>query len=125
MCLRQEGVNIDRKILVVDHLASTKFSGYKVEASPTLTSSRAKCGGFYLTRLERTMRLSEMAHLQVCPARLWGWWLFMSKGAMGHAIGNAMSVNVLQRTIPRALMAAGFHDSLNDPWASKGYNPFA
>ncbi len=43
----------------------------------------------------------------------------LSKQQVGHMLGNAMSVNVLGRILPRALHAAGLIEKLpRDPWAS-------
>ena len=71
------------------------------------------------------MTIPEMLRLQgIPPHNMFGWFLFTSKSRMGHAIGNSMSVNVLQRIIPRALQAAGMLGDWKDPWETKGYRPF-
>jgi sortase (surface protein transpeptidase) len=35
---------------------------------------------------------------------------------MGHIIGNAMAVNVLERLMPRVLFSMGWVDEVFDPW---------
>jgi hypothetical protein len=43
----------------------------------------------------------------------------ISPAQMGHMLGNAMSVNVLARILPRVLFAAGMIGALpTDRWAS-------
>ncbi len=49
------------------------------------------------------------------------------KRCVGHAIGNAMSVNVLCRLLPRVLVAAGLLHELQDVWkglSNKGTKGF-
>ena len=61
----------------------------------------------------------------VWPTRLRGHETVMSRLNMGHALGNAMSGNVLDRLIPRALFAAGLLPSPPcDFWARPDFTPF-
>ena len=49
------------------------------------------------------------------PSRL-EWKNVVPEGAFGHMIGNSMSVNVLERLLPRVLHAAGLIEALpKDP----------
>ena len=43
---------------------------------------------------------------------------------MGAVLGSAMSVNVLERLLPKALKAAGLIHDFEDKWAVEGHNPF-
>ena len=42
-------------------------------------------------------------------------------GSFGHMLGNSMSVNVLERLLPRVLVASGLLNKLpKDKWAKHG-----
>lgn len=86
----------------------------KPGATPTLT--RARCGAkeaYFVPKLGRYLTVREMAALQ-------GLWPHLAdkmvetlgRRAVGGAIGDAMSVQVLQRLFPRVLWSAGLADQL-------------
>ena len=78
-----------------------------------------------MAKQKRQMTIIEMMKLQgIRPQTVEGWSAFLSDAAMGAALGNAMSVNVLERLVPRALKAAGLIDDFQDKWAVEGHNPF-
>jgi hypothetical protein len=69
--------------------------------------------------------MNEMMRFQgMNPKVLAGWQECMKDRQMGHAIGNAMSVNVLQRVLCRALAAGGLIHKMQDPWDDKHYTPW-
>ena len=74
---------------------------------------------------DRRATLTEMMRFQgMLPTVLTGWGDCMSERQMGHALGNAMSVNVLQRVLARALKASGLASVVRDPWRDPLYNPW-
>ena len=110
---------------MVDHNSSATWANYKVNASLCLTKSRGRSGGFWLAKQKRHMTITEMMKLQgIRPLAVEGWSAYLSDSAMGAALGNAMSVNVLERLVPRALKAAGLIHDFEDKWAVEGHAPF-
>ena len=110
---------------MVDHHSSATWANHKVNASLCLTKSRGRSGGFWLAKQKRHMTIIEMMKLQgIRPPTVEGWSAFLSDSAMGAALGNAMSVNVLERLVPKALKAAGLIPDFEDKWAVEGHNPF-
>jgi len=89
-----------------------------------LTESRVKSGGFYVTTLSRRMSTDEMTRFQGMRPQPWKKW-GMSRTMFNGALGNAMSVNILERLLPRVLQAAGLikNTDWSDKWAKSGYNP--
>ncbi len=62
-----------------------------------------------------------MVTLQGLPTRVWQSLLESTEGneaAVGKAIGDAMSINVLMRLLPRALYSVGLTDGTQDVWAA-------
>ena len=93
---------------IVDIGASLRFATCQVGYAPTLTRTRCASHGYYATRLMRCLTTSEMMRLQgVAPKRL------QTKGIaytqMGAIIGNAMSVNVVQRILDEMLKSIGWY----------------
>jgi len=88
---------------------------YKKGVSFCLTCSRA--GGHWLTNRGRRMTKAEMMRLQgMRPATFK---LAVSERQLGKQIGNAMSVNVLERIFARALPAARLvANDVFDRWAT-------
>ena len=115
--LIDSGVNPLNVNAVVDTLGNPRVSTSKIDALPCLTASRAASLGFWLSSRSREVSLREMCRAQglnydkLCVGPL-----PISK--VGPLISNAMSNNVLQRILPRALKAAGLlHTEVPDPWA--------
>ena len=84
--------------------------------SPCLTRSRAGAGGHWVSSRSRLLTVAERLALQgmradVCRDGI-------SNRQMGLMIGNAMSVNVLERLLVRLLPAVGLRPprSLHDRW---------
>ena len=109
MKLAAQGVDMAKATVLVDLSASSKFSSFRVGGSPCLTASRGKVGGYYITNRRRMTTIQEMGRLQGFPTKMTD--TLLQRGAkpsaLGHAYGNAMSVNVLMRLIPRVAWAAG------------------
>jgi hypothetical protein len=107
--------------------SSDDRANWSERESMCLTHSRAKSGGFYVTTHKRRQSTTEMGRFQGMSPRdvpwqtKWG----MSRTSFNGALGNSMSVNVLQRLLPRVLEAAGLIESEDwkDHWAQEGYNP--
>uniref|UniRef100_A0A7S1MA44 DNA (cytosine-5-)-methyltransferase n=1 Tax=Alexandrium catenella TaxID=2925 RepID=A0A7S1MA44_ALECA len=99
---------------VVDCDSSPDRSKYFRAVSPCLTCSRA--AGHWVTSRMRRMNKTEMMRLQgMDPA---SFKVAVSEAQLGKQIGNAMSVNVLERLFVRVLPAAGLvrHGALRDRW---------
>merc|ERR1719360_257250 len=106
------------KPLKVPYVVDCDSSGGRMkwmkEASPCITCSRA--AGHWVTSRGRRLTKDEMMRLQgMRPANFR---IAVSDRQLGIQIGNAMSVNVLERLFVRALPAAGLvaHNTLIDHW---------
>ena len=118
----------DKKPVFVDIDAGPKFAHWTVGHLPCLTASRGSTAGYYVSTLGRRLTVDEMMKFQgMSPSRLAGWEAVMKERQMGHAIGNAMSVNVLQRVLVRALLSSGLvpAGSVTDPWEDPKYTPWS
>ena len=89
----------------------------------TLTRTRANTGGFYVTTLKRRTDTEEMMHIQgISSASLGDWVPHLKRTDVNAAIGNPMSVNVLERLIPRITYAIGLRQhKMKDPWESRRF----
>ena len=112
--LRARGDNPDVDTWVINVFGQTPH-GMKAQ-SPCLTRSRAGAGGHWVSSRSRLLTIEEMLSLQgmradVCREGI-------SNRQMGLMIGNAMSVNVLERLLVRLLPAVGLRPpgSLQDKW---------
>ena len=120
--LKSQGLEVDKLCneVVVDAAAGKSFFSYMENRSPCVTKARGGQRGFYFLKAGRYMNLYEIAGLQ-------GWrksWVthlletYDSKTRLGQALGDAMSLNVLQRLLPRALWALNLIDEMpRDRWA--------
>merc|ERR1719331_1306626 len=106
------------KPLEVPYVVDCDSSPYRMkwmkEASPCITCSRA--AGQWVTSRGRRLTKDEMMRLQ--GMRPDNFRIAVSDRQLGIQIGNAMSVNVLERLFVRALPAAGLvaHNTLIDHW---------
>ena len=102
---------------VIDVGTSTKKGAHGMErCSPCLTPSRCCHGGHYITMYKRMMTVHEMCRLQAIPPRRFDFQQAgVSQREFLHAVGNAMSANVLARLFDRALYAAGLAQCLREP----------
>jgi len=101
---------------VIDVNASPSFASQMADVSPTLTATRCTQNGHYIALRKGMMRLDEMCRLQgMHPTIMQEALTFLkqhhdeahSLRVLKHAIGNAMSVNVLMAIMTRVLPAAG------------------
>ena len=114
--IRSAGKNPDVDSFVVDCDASTAKSRHVHDYSPCITRSRNH--GHWLTNRNRRMTINEMFRLQgMDPTQFQ---VATSKSVLGQHIGNAMSVNVIERVLIRAIKAARLIkiDSIPDRWES-------
>lgn len=110
---KEMGVDPSAQHVVVDIAASKAFSSFQVGKCPCLTASRCRNAGFFLTKLKRPFSLTEIGRLQgfptctvkhistKCPAPA-------DSKRIAHALGNAMSMNVLYRVLHRVVLAAAW-----------------
>merc|ERR1740123_3037219 len=114
------------KPLKLPYVVDCDSSGYRMrwmkDASPCITCSRA--AGHWVTSRGRRLTKDEMMRLQ--GMRPHKFKKVVSESQLGIQIGNAMSVNVLERLFVRALPVAGLvaHSTLRDNWA-RGKPPAA
>ena len=104
--------------IIVDLHAGKNFRQWAFGKSPCITAARGKSQGFYIPSLRRRMTVDDMARLQgMQPGRVDWVGAGIGKGTYGHMIGNSMSVNVLERLLPKVLHAAGLLNRRPpDPW---------
>jgi len=100
---------------VVDCDSSPSRMKWMQDASPCITCSRA--AGHWVTSRGRRFTKDEMMRLQGMRPNKFK--KVVSDNQLGIQVGNAMSVNVLERLFVRALPAAGLvaHGTLIDHWA--------
>ena len=106
--LQSKGVDPTKEPCFVETGASVNWSSVMVGRSPCLTATRCANGGHYITNLGRLMTMSEMCRLQGLPPNR----INYGKANVSHkkfakAVGNMMSINVLQRILPILLKCAG------------------
>jgi hypothetical protein len=106
--MKEYGINVNKVPICVEIDSSEEFGSWSAGYTPCITASRGKSRGFFITVHGRRIRVNEMMRCQgMQPKRLRKWTESMSRGAIGHAIGNAMSVCVLERLLPTVLYSAG------------------
>ena len=102
------GVDPRKTFVAVDMHASPKYRTAKAHCLPTLTASRASSCGWWISSVGRPITVSELLRFQGMTANdVRGWTDAVSKNQMGHMVGNALSVNVIERILCKALWAAG------------------
>ena len=118
--LAKSGVNMLDHMFVIDAQASAKFRHIMKDCSLCVTRARGGQHGHYISKLRRFMTLEEIGALQGIPSVLVD---VMAKAlgqshsaALGRAFGDAMSINVLMRILPRALRSAGLCGQISDTW---------
>ncbi len=106
---------------ILDIGASSKFRCMMLDCSPCLTKSRAGSGGHYIACLRRTMTIADIGRLLGATTVMVQALVEAAAGdtsKVGRALGDAMSINVLMRLVPRALWCAGLIDALPlDVWS--------
>ena len=99
---------------IIDHGATRGAVTYF--AAPTLTACRMGAGGFWLLHKGRQMTYTEMLRLQGLPPSRFKPLTSKSQAKMQHAVGNAMSGNVVHRMVARIAWPMGYTD-VRDAWA--------
>ena len=89
----------------------------KIGVCPCITKTRASARDFWSTKRLRALKISEMMRLQGAdPERFRGWELHLSPREIGAIIGNAMSLNVMER-VTRAVLHSLNYKVKPDRWA--------
>ncbi len=117
-----KGVDPFHTPVVIDTCASPRFRTCQTEMSPCVTASRAQVCGYWLSTHARLVTLGELAKLQGMDLRRFGDYesVGINGRCIGHAIGNAMSVSVLERILIRLVWAAGLVDCMpRDLWEER------
>jgi len=114
--LEQKGHKPLDEAWVIDCDSTYKFMSYQKVYSLCLTTSRSR--GHWISNRGRYMTQSEMLGFQCMWKPEDGFKIVVSPRQLGNQIGNAMSVNVLERIFVRALPAAGLVPAtrLHDRW---------
>jgi hypothetical protein len=119
--MQKEKIDMFKKWYVIDIHAGKNYRHMARNRSPCITKSRGATSGFFITRLKRRMQVIEMARLQGLPSTVAREFLDAVGGdekIVGQGVGDAMSLNVLMRVLPRALYSAGLIDALPfDVWS--------
>ncbi len=114
--LKAQGLLGNGLTTLVDIHASKRYVTVRQDVCPCITATRGRQGGFYIMSQKRMTTLEELGRLQGFPtAAVSSMKAAADKGVVGHALGNAMSVNILLRILPRVLHAAGLIGGCNPP----------
>ena len=100
-------------------LDSTKWN-WRYDESLCLTRSRGLSGGFFVTNRGRRLTVNEQMRLQAYnPNRIDT--CCISERQLAGAVGNSMTVSVVERILLRALPAAGLvrSSALNRRWENR------
>ena len=105
---------------VVDAGSSEKFSCMMVDKFPCITATRGKSLMYWLSSKMRMVELEELCRLQGFQLEtLRHEEAEVRATSVGHMVGNTMSVNILERLLPRLLFSAGLISHLPpDRWKS-------
>ena len=109
-------------MIVVDIDAGAAFSQWQYHKSPTLTRTRSRSGGFWLSTHERRMTQDEMMKIQGLTLHSFGDYfeLGITRAAVNTAIGNAMSCNIIERLCCKALCTVAL---VEEPMADRWEDP--
>jgi len=118
--IKEMGGNIETELWVAD-LRNSPAYGIAVckDKVRCLTKSHCEMFAYYIMTYSRFMTLGEMLSLQGIPAGRIQRPPNVSEKALAAMVGNAFSVNVMERVLSRALVAAGLLKKCKDPWGSK------
>jgi len=116
------GLDPNKVTIMVDVDASEKFRQWRVLESPSITRTRAKSGGWYLSTHNRRTCTEELMKLQGMKPESVGEYTKYPRTEINAAVGNAMSVNVLERLLPRVAFASGaMAGEIPDKWLDKAF----
>lgn len=110
--LKEDGLNVSSlpEEVIVDAAAGKNFFSYMIGNCPCITKARGGANGFYLIGKKRYLSLEEVGALQGWTPKHIEVMLENGKDSrsrLGQAFGDAMSINVLARVLPRALWSVG------------------
>lgn len=111
--------NLAQKSLVVDIGCSMKRMNHMVNRFPTITSARARSCGWWIVNIGRQVTLRDLFLLQGIDPNAYDYkGAGISASHMGSMLGNAMSLNILERLLPRVLDLVGIkaHAPKPDKW---------
>ena len=114
--LCQDGTDPRKRHFIVDCDAAANRVHWVEGISPCLT--RARSAGHWITSKQRRLSKEEMFRLQgMDPTKFH---VAVTETQLGQQIGNAMVVNVIERVLTKALVAAGLakKSSIPDRWES-------
>jgi hypothetical protein len=119
---------LDNDWFLIDAQASPMFRHCMRGVAPCITRARGGSGGHYVSKLHRYLHVQEIAGLQGVPSKLVAAMMDATRGERGHpvgqALGDAMSLNVLMRILPRALYCVGLlQKKPEDLWALATEHP--
>ena len=95
----------------------SSHGGLMVGKVPTLTATRCAGGGFWLLHRGRYTKAHELLQLQGLRPRRFVKLGNMTRNQFNHAVGNAMSGNVLTRIVASLLRSVYGPHAIRDPWA--------
>jgi site-specific DNA-cytosine methylase len=97
----RSGLDMNVHQVLVDVRSSTEFGTWHIDKVPCLTKDRAKSGGFWLLPRSSMLMVREMGRLMGLPQSVVETMLDTDADAdvVAAAIGNAQSVNVLERIL--------------------------
>ncbi|CAK0902245.1 unnamed protein product [Prorocentrum cordatum] len=115
--IKDRGIKLSMKNEVAADIDSTDLS-FKEGMAPCLTASRGASSGAWLAFRRRRMNQAELMRIQGMDPSVIK--VSMSQVAMGRALGNAMSQNVLERIFVALLPSVGLAQStdLKDRYAA-------
>jgi len=114
----QESGNWTHEWRLCDVFAGKAFTKVMTSCMPCVTKARGIAGGFYwVNYLDRFTNIYELGAVQGFPDWIIDEYLSAaSESQVGAAIGDAMSVNILMRVLPRLLFTAGLIKRPGDLW---------
>ena len=117
------GINPDKVPCFVDvDCSDGGWRSWRASESMTLTATRCKMGGWYVSTLKRRLDMEEMLRFQGWSKHFMGDMGALADGQILHAVGNAMSCNVLERLLPRLAYVTGVvKEKPLDAWKSKSF----
>ena len=113
------GVDVYQDNIVVDIGCSMSHLTKQVNVFPTITATRGRSRAWWLLRQGRQATVRDLCRLQGVPDGTFDIeGCKITPAVLGHMVGNMMSVNVLERLLPRVLDAIGCRASMPtpDPW---------
>jgi DNA (cytosine-5)-methyltransferase 1 len=106
----ESGVTPRKQFVAIDCDCGVKFQTHAVDLLPCLTATRTASFGWWLTPVGRRINLREVFGFQGFTDQDYKKFTKISDvstRAMGHMLGNGLSLNVYRRVIAAALFSAG------------------